>query len=195
MSSNIFPDPDGGAIEGNGMLVGYQVTLACSIAAYAFVVTYLILLVMKYIPGIKFTMEDAHMKNGMDMEEMGEGYIKHSLILLVAYAYANGRESIISFSKSAKSVRSLKIGVENIPEVPSIPTSPNSAKDNSAKEAADEATTENEPVNEKAGAEKEAVPLEVTANDEKAASEAEEEIHESIEAIDNSVDDVTGSKY
>jgi Amt family ammonium transporter len=78
---------EGGAIEGNGTLVGYQITIAVSIAAYAFVVTYIILMVMKFIPGIEFKASESADKTGMDLEEMGE----------VAYAYAVvGRESIIS---------------------------------------------------------------------------------------------------
>jgi Amt family ammonium transporter len=79
----------GGAIDGDdGTLVGYQIAIAFAIAAYSFVVTYIILMVMKLIPGIEFMSNESAEKHGMDLEEMGE----------VAYAYAVvGRESIISF--------------------------------------------------------------------------------------------------
>jgi Amt family ammonium transporter len=79
------PD-DGGAIEGDWTLVGYQCAIAFSIAAYSFVVTYIILMVMK-LAGIEFKSSAYAEKHGMDLEEMGE----------VAYAYAVvGRESVVS---------------------------------------------------------------------------------------------------
>jgi Amt family ammonium transporter len=58
---------DGGAIEGNGILVGYQIAAAVSIAAYSFIVTYLILVVMSLVPGITFKATDQHEDIGFDL--------------------------------------------------------------------------------------------------------------------------------
>jgi Amt family ammonium transporter len=79
--------PEGGAIEANWTLVGYQCAIAFSIAAYSFVVTYVILMAMKLIPGIQFMGNETR----SDYEEMGE----------VAYLYGTGMESVASLGPAS----------------------------------------------------------------------------------------------
>jgi Amt family ammonium transporter len=68
-----------GLIEGGYKLIGYQAIALVTIAVYAFVMTYLILLAMNFIPGISFEVTEEHTEQGFDMVEMGEGAYDYSV--------------------------------------------------------------------------------------------------------------------
>lgn len=58
-----------GAIDGNGRQVGLQFADVTSISAYSFVVTCIILFVMKYIPGMHLRVSDEAEELGLDLDQ------------------------------------------------------------------------------------------------------------------------------
>lgn len=66
-----------GAVDGNGIQVAYQLADICAISSYSFVVSAVILLVMKYIPGLDLRVDEDAEIRGLDqhefyMEEVGD---------------------------------------------------------------------------------------------------------------------------
>lgn len=55
-----------GAIDGNGVQVGKQLAEICAIASYSFVVSYIMLLILKYIPGMQLRVSDEDEMLGLD---------------------------------------------------------------------------------------------------------------------------------
>ncbi|PKY03726.1 ammonium transporter [Aspergillus campestris IBT 28561] len=55
-----------GAIDGNGIQVGYQIVEICAISAYSFAVSCVLLLVLKYIPGMKLRVDEQGEMVGLD---------------------------------------------------------------------------------------------------------------------------------
>jgi Amt family ammonium transporter len=74
---------DGGIIDGNWTLLGYNMAGAAAIVGYAFVVTLLILYVINSIPGLNFRPNEHDELIGGDLGEMGEiaYHMVHSDIL------------------------------------------------------------------------------------------------------------------
>ncbi len=62
----------GGAIDGNGIAIGYAFVSAVSIAAWSFVVTMLILFCINIIPGLRIRSSQELEVFGGDWGEMGE---------------------------------------------------------------------------------------------------------------------------
>lgn len=62
----------GGAIDGRGILVGYQFAAAVTISAWSFLVTFIILWLMSRIPGLHFRSSKEQELYGDDLGEMGE---------------------------------------------------------------------------------------------------------------------------
>lgn len=58
-----------GAIDGNGIQVGLQLAEICAISAYSFVVSVLLLLIMKYIPGMNLRVSEEAEDMGLDMDQ------------------------------------------------------------------------------------------------------------------------------
>lgn len=73
-----------GAIDGNGVQVGKQFAEICAISAYSFVVSALLLLVMKYIPGLHLRVSEEAEELGLDLdqffdEQIGDwSYLEHA---------------------------------------------------------------------------------------------------------------------
>lgn len=55
-----------GAIDGNGMQVAKQLADVCAVASYSFVVSCILLLIMKYIPGLHLRVSDEVEERGLD---------------------------------------------------------------------------------------------------------------------------------
>ncbi|TGZ83814.1 ammonium transporter [Ascodesmis nigricans] len=76
-----------GAIDGNAIQIGYQLADICAISSYSFVVSAVILMVMKYIPGLDLRVhEDAEIR-GLDqhefyMEEVGDWSAAEKLAIM-----------------------------------------------------------------------------------------------------------------
>jgi Amt family ammonium transporter len=62
----------GGWLDGNWIQVGYQLAATAAIAAWAFTVTFLILLTMSFIPGCSLRVSNKTEEMGQDTEDMGE---------------------------------------------------------------------------------------------------------------------------
>ena len=58
-----------GAIDGNGIQVAHQLAEICAIAAYSFTVSCILLLILKYIPGLKLRVDDEVEMVGMDLDQ------------------------------------------------------------------------------------------------------------------------------
>lgn len=58
-----------GGIDGNGIQVGKQFAEICAISAYSFVVSFALLMIMKYIPGLHLRVSDEAEELGMDMDQ------------------------------------------------------------------------------------------------------------------------------
>jgi Amt family ammonium transporter len=58
-----------GGIDGNGRQVGLQFAEITAISSYAFVVSCLLLLIMKYIPGLHLRVSDEGEEKGLDMDQ------------------------------------------------------------------------------------------------------------------------------
>ncbi|KAF7596382.1 hypothetical protein BBP40_002126 [Aspergillus hancockii] len=56
----------GGAIDGNGVQVGKQLAEICAIAGYSFVVSCILLIILKYIPGMRLRVDEGSEKMGLD---------------------------------------------------------------------------------------------------------------------------------
>ncbi|KAJ1560391.1 hypothetical protein HK096_008918 [Nowakowskiella sp. JEL0078] len=67
----------GGWVEGNWIQVAYQFAGSGAIAAYAFVGTYIICIILNFIPGLKLRVEDHHEEHGIDVTQMGEVAYDH----------------------------------------------------------------------------------------------------------------------
>jgi ammonium transporter, Amt family len=63
---------NGGAIDGNGVQIGYQLAGAIAIAAYSFIGSIAILFVINLIPGMNIRLASEHESIGVDAYEMGE---------------------------------------------------------------------------------------------------------------------------
>jgi Amt family ammonium transporter len=61
-----------GAIDGNGVQVGKQIAEICAIASYSFTMSLLLLLVMKYIPGLHLRVTDEAEMIGYDMDQFND---------------------------------------------------------------------------------------------------------------------------
>ncbi|EAW12969.1 ammonium transporter [Aspergillus clavatus NRRL 1] len=59
----------GGAIDGNGIQVGYQLAEICAISAYSFVVSCILLYMLKYIPGLKLRIDEECEMIGLDQAQ------------------------------------------------------------------------------------------------------------------------------
>lgn len=72
-----------GAIDGNGIQVGKQFAEICAISSYSFVVSAILLLLMKYIPGLHLRVSEEAEELGLDMdqffdEQIGDwSYLEH----------------------------------------------------------------------------------------------------------------------
>lgn len=64
-----FPTLAPGGIDGNGIQIGYQLAEICSIAAWSFVCSCIMLLVLKYIPGLHLRVSDEAEMIGMDLDQ------------------------------------------------------------------------------------------------------------------------------
>jgi len=64
-----------GGIDGNGLQIGYQVASICAITAYSFTVSCLLLLIMKYIPGLHLRVSEEVEINGLDGDHFFEEQI------------------------------------------------------------------------------------------------------------------------
>lgn len=58
-----------GGIDGNGIQVGKQFAEICAISAYSFTVSFALLMVMKYIPGLHLRVSDEAEELGMDLDQ------------------------------------------------------------------------------------------------------------------------------
>lgn len=58
-----------GGIDGNGIQVGKQFAEICGISSYSFVVSFALLMIMKYIPGLHLRVSDEAEEIGMDMDQ------------------------------------------------------------------------------------------------------------------------------
>lgn len=67
-----------GAIDGNGIQVGLQLAEICAISAYSFVVSVLLLLIMKYIPGMNLRVSEEGEDMGLDMDQFFDEQIGDS---------------------------------------------------------------------------------------------------------------------
>ncbi|EFW99832.1 ammonium transporter [Grosmannia clavigera kw1407] len=61
-----------GGIDGNGIQVGKQFAEITAISAYSFVVSYLLLMILKYIPGMHLRVSDEAEEMGLDMDQFFE---------------------------------------------------------------------------------------------------------------------------
>lgn len=72
-----------GAIDGNGVQVGKQFAEICAISSYSFVVSAILLLLMKYIPGLHLRVSEEAEELGLDLdqffdEQIGDwSYLEH----------------------------------------------------------------------------------------------------------------------
>ncbi|KAK7744233.1 hypothetical protein SLS53_003754 [Cytospora paraplurivora] len=57
-----------GGIDGNGLQVGKQFAEICAISAYSFLVSYAMLMIMKYIPGLHLRVSDEAEERGLDLD-------------------------------------------------------------------------------------------------------------------------------
>jgi Amt family ammonium transporter len=74
----------GGAIDGNGVQVGKQLAEICAIAGYSFVVSYILLLILKYVPGMRLRVDEESEMMGLDRaqffdEQIGDWSIGHGM--------------------------------------------------------------------------------------------------------------------
>jgi Amt family ammonium transporter len=67
----------GGGINGNGILIGYQMVAIVSIAAWSFVVTLVLVFVINRIPGLHLRSPEEQELYGDDWGEMGEIVHEH----------------------------------------------------------------------------------------------------------------------
>jgi ammonium transporter, Amt family len=58
-----------GAVDGNGIQVGYQLAEICAISSYSFVCTCLLLLILKYIPGLHLRVSKEAEHSGLDSDQ------------------------------------------------------------------------------------------------------------------------------
>lgn len=58
-----------GGIDGNGIQVGKQFAEICAISSYSFVVSFALLFIMKYIPGLHLRVSDEAEELGLDMDQ------------------------------------------------------------------------------------------------------------------------------
>jgi Amt family ammonium transporter len=63
---------NGGAIEGNGIQIGYQLAASLAISGYAFFVSLIILYVINLIPGLALRVSAEDELKGGDITQMGE---------------------------------------------------------------------------------------------------------------------------
>jgi len=73
-----------GAIDGNGVQVGKQLAEITAVASYSFVVSCILLLILKYIPGMHLRVTDEAEEQGLDRdqfygEEIGDAEIFEEL--------------------------------------------------------------------------------------------------------------------
>lgn len=64
-----------GGIDGNGIQIGYQLASICAITAYSFAVSCVLLLIMKYIPGLHLRVSEEVEMNGLDGDHFFEEQI------------------------------------------------------------------------------------------------------------------------
>ncbi|KAF3761628.1 hypothetical protein M406DRAFT_64813 [Cryphonectria parasitica EP155] len=58
-----------GGIDGNGIQIGKQFAEICAISSYSFVVSFALLFIMKYIPGLHLRVSDEAEELGMDLDQ------------------------------------------------------------------------------------------------------------------------------
>ncbi|KAJ3058791.1 hypothetical protein HK102_010315 [Quaeritorhiza haematococci] len=63
---------NGGWVDGNFIQVGYQLAGAVAIAAWSFIVSYLILTLINFVPGLRLRASEEDELKGGDLGEMGE---------------------------------------------------------------------------------------------------------------------------
>lgn len=64
-----------GGIDGNGIQVGKQFAEITAISSYSFVVSLILLLILKYIPGMHLRVSDEAEERGLDLDQFFEEYI------------------------------------------------------------------------------------------------------------------------
>ncbi|KAF2670415.1 ammonium transporter [Microthyrium microscopicum] len=67
-----IPTIASGAIDGNGVQIGRQLAEICAIASYSFTVSFLVLLIMKYIPGLHLRVTDEVEMIGYDVYQFND---------------------------------------------------------------------------------------------------------------------------
>lgn len=58
-----------GGIDGNGIQIGKQFAEITAISAYSFLVSYAMLMIMKYIPGLHLRVSDETEERGLDLDQ------------------------------------------------------------------------------------------------------------------------------
>ena len=69
-----------GAIDGNGVQVGKQIADITAVAAYSFTVSCILLIIMKYIPGLHLRVTDEVEERGLDNDQFFDEEIGDSEI-------------------------------------------------------------------------------------------------------------------
>jgi Amt family ammonium transporter len=64
-----------GAIDGNGIQVGYQLAEICAISGYSFVVSCVLLYILKFIPGMNLRVDEESEMIGLDQAQLFEEQI------------------------------------------------------------------------------------------------------------------------
>ncbi|KAE8350422.1 ammonium transporter AmtB-like domain-containing protein [Aspergillus coremiiformis] len=78
----------GGAIDGNGIQVGRQLAEICAIARYSFVVSYILLVIFKYFPGMHLRVDEESEMMGLDQAQFFDEQIGD-------WSIANGMDSLM----------------------------------------------------------------------------------------------------
>lgn len=79
----------GGWLNRNYIQVAYQLAIACAEALWSFCVSFVILMVMNYIPGLKLRATEEQEVAGMDDTELGEFAVSHFFLKYLHEANAN----------------------------------------------------------------------------------------------------------
>jgi len=64
-----------GGIDGNGIQIAKQLADIASVASYSFIVSCILLLIMKYIPGLHLRVSEEAEVNGLDLDQFHDEVI------------------------------------------------------------------------------------------------------------------------
>jgi Amt family ammonium transporter len=64
-----------GAIDGHGIQIGYQLAEICAISSYSFVMSVVLLMIIKYIPGLHLRVSDEVEDEGYDLDQFNDELI------------------------------------------------------------------------------------------------------------------------